>query len=669
MIANSHRPFFLRVFLVLMTVFGIVGLSTADLTGKPGDKKKKKSDEPFLPEAKPVQARFILGTSVEIELDAATPRLAPVRFLIREGPKNGTLSAIRPHPKDLYKALVTYTHNPASGMLVDRFTYACSVEEGPWSAPGTVSLTGMRADPKIEIMGLTTFGRVLPGFRGTARLTLKNTGIAPFASDIQWQAPWMGPPRVELGIGEQKEFLLTVQPTAPGTLIWETEIQPGQPLSKLRLYVECSQMFVVAPGHIKLHFDAVSGSRRGKVGVANSTDLPMKFVIEPPKRIGVNRELEVPAKQSAELEISLDPSDVLPFSGELWVISEPYRERVLIDAAPEPAQAVLVAPVSGSIDFGVAPRGKVTRSTVTLKNVGGEPAILAAQGVPPFRVPEKDGAVSIAPGQERQVAVEALSDQAGKFTGSIAFSGSGGKIAINTRLTVTDPNTAQPVRPKSVENPHSLRTPVGKVPVWTAAEGVKAGEVKPEALTAKPDEEPKTPSGDGGEKRALTDKQSIMFGYLSNFGMPTPPQFINTQLKVIEGINLIQQGRDELTLEWKNPEPKPEHYLIEAGFLVRNEPTGRWLKAWRPMPNTEVVKGEEGKHTVRLKKLMPNGRHELRVVSVDAEGKVSQPSDIYFFSTLPPWKMPSWTWQAVAVIALLIFSYVYFRLKRREWGI
>jgi hypothetical protein len=138
---------------------------------------------------------------------------------------------------------------------------------------------------------------------------------------------------------------------------------------------------------------------------------------------------------------------------------------------------------------------------------------------------------------------------------------------------------------------------------------------------------------------------------------------------VIEGINLIQQGRDELTLEWKNPEPKPAHYLIEAGFLVRNEPTGRWLKAWRPMPNTEVVKGEEGKHTVRLKKLMPNGRHELRVVSVDAEGKVSQPSDIYFFSTLPPWKMPSWTWQAVAVIALLIFSYVYFRLKRREWGI
>jgi hypothetical protein len=664
MIAHLHRHFIPRAFIWLVALFGIVGIATADLTGKPGDKKKKKNDEPFLPESKPVQARFIIGTSVEIELEAATPRLAPVRFLIREGPKNGSLSAIRPHPKDLFKALITYTHNPASGMLIDRFTYACSVEEGPWSAPGVVSLTGMRADPKIEITGLTTFGRVLPGFRGTARLTLKNSGIAPFASDIQWQAPWMGPPRVELGIGEEKEFLLTVQPTAPGTLIWETEIQPGQPLSKLRLYVECAQMFVVAPGQIKLHFDPVSGSRRGKVGVANSTDLPMRFVIEPPKRINAKRELEVAAKQSAELEISLDPGDVLPFSGELWVVNEPYRERVLIDAAPEPAQAVLVSPLSGSIDFGVAPKGKAVSSSVTLKNVGGEPAVLAAQGVPPFRVPEKDGAISIALGQERQVAVEAISDQAGKFTGTISFVGSGGKIALNTRLTVIDPNTAQPVRPKSVENPHSLRTPVGKVPVWTAGEGAKAGEVKSEDRAEIPSNESNSLTKDGNKKKELTKTESLMFAYLANFGMPTPTQFVNSELKVIERINLVKQGREELILEWKDPDPKPERYLLETGYLVRNEPTGQWLKAWREMPNVEVIKGEEGCHRVRLKQLMPNGRYEMRVLSVDASGKVSHPSDIHFFSTLPPWKMPSWTWQAVAVFALLGFSYVYFRLNR-----
>lgn len=665
MISRSFQPLALRLLTWSVLVFGVAGLAMADLTGIPGEKKKKKSDEPFLPEAKPIQARFIIGTSVDIELDAATPRLIPVKFVIRDGPKNGTLSAIRPHPRDLHKAIVTYTHNSASGVLADRFTYACRVDEGSWSAPSSVSLTGTRADPKIEIVALTTFGRVLPGYRGTAKMTLKNSGIAPFATDMQWQAPWKGPPRIELGIGEEQSYLLTVEPTAPGTLIWETEIQPGQQLSKLRLYVECAQMFVVAPGQIKLSFDPVSGDRRGKVGVANSTDQPMKFTIEPPERVKTVREIEVGAKQSAELVISLAAGDVTPFSGELWVINEPYRERVLIDAAAEPAQAVIVTPESGSIDFGVAAKGKTVQATVVLRNVGGEPVVLASQGMPPFRVSEKDGALSIAPGQSREVVVEVKSDQVGKFSGSVHFTGTGGKLTLNTKVAVIDPSTPQPLRQKPIENPHSLRKPSAKAAGDATTFTPNAA---PEVVSPTPDGKPEVKKAEPREEGQRFSRAALdVLAHLSTFGMPIGKEFINPALKPISGIMVKKQGRDELVLAWAEADPKPEKYLLEQGYRVFERSTEHWLKAWQPMPNTEVIKGEEGQHTVRVSKLVPNSRYEFRVISMDDKGMVSEPSDIHSISTLPPWKFPSWTLPGLGVLTLLGFSYLYFRLQSRKW--
>ena len=645
-------------------------LASADLTT--GAKKKKKDDTLYTPEAKPVNVRFISGMPVDIELDAATSRAGPVRFVIREQPQHGTLSAIRLHPRESFKAIVTYTPNPGDASLVDRFTYACKLEEGSWSAPSPVSLVGKRANPKVEIIQPPNFGRVLPGFETTSKMVLKNTGIAPFAADIQWQAPWLGPPRIELGIGEQKEFLVSVKPTAPGTLIWETELQHGEALSKVRLYVECTQLFVVAPGQLKLHYDPITGDRRGKVGVANATDLPMKFTIEPPVRVRAPKEIEVPSKQSIDVEISLAPEDVNAFRGELWVINEPYRERVLIDAAPEPAQAVLVSPKTGVVDLGVVPKGKTAQSKVMLQNIGGEAAVLAAQAAPPFRVIESDSAVSIAPGESREMVVEATSGQAGKFTGDIIFSGTGGKLSIAAKLTVSDLSTPQPIRPMSAQNPRSARVPVAK------AAGAPATETtKPDAKAPK-HESPKTKVEGGakpeepakaGELPPMSQKVAAAYGYLSTFGMPILKSMMNPNLRKVEGIEVMEQGREHLVLAWKESGTKPERYLLEQAVNFLERRTQRWLKAWRELPSVEIINGKPDRHTVRVTGLVPDSRYELRVLAVDAEGKVSEPSDIHFISTAPPFRFPSWTWLALVIVALGIFGFVYLNIRRGKWDL
>lgn len=654
-------------------------VATADVTTFGGDKKKKKKDEEnFLPEAKPVNVRYITGIPVDIELNAATPSLGTVRFIIREQPQHGTLSAIRPHQRDAFKASVTYTPNPGDGALADRFTYACKLETGSWSAPAQVTLTGKRAEPKIEITGPPNFGKVLPGFEGSSKIVLKNSGIASFAADVQWQSPWIGPPRIELGIGEEKEYMLTVKPTAPGTLIWETEIQHGEPLSRLRLYVECVEPFMVAPGHLKLRFDSASGERRGKIGVANATDLPVKFTVEPPARLHAAKDIEVQPRQTRDLEVSLAPTDVAAFQGELWVISEPYRQRVVIEAPPTPPVAVLVSPKSAVIDFPATQKGRAAQAKIILQNTGGEPAVLAAQTAPPFRVSETDSAVSVAPGQTRELTIEATSEQAGRFNGSVIFSGTGGRLSIATTITFTDPNAPQPIRPSSAQTTKNLRAPVAKsaTTMPAAAPNPAPAPVKPLtaslAATTPGSHDSSSAKGDPAKKddgRPLSGAESALFAYLATWGVPIPKEQLSSKVTKIDAIEFVEQGRDHLVLAWKDTEPKPASYRLEGGYRVRNEATGRWLKAWGEMPGAQEIKGESGKHTMRINGLQPNSRYEMRVICLDDDGKVSEPSDIHFFSTAPPWHMPSWTWQALVIFALIVLIFIYVRMKSGKWDL
>lgn len=154
-----------------------------------------------------------------------------------------------------------------------------------------------------------------------------------------------------------------------------------------------------------------------------------------------------------------------------------------------------------------------------------------------------------------------------------------------------------------------------------------------------------------------------MFSYLATFGMPIPPQLRSPTLPKIEGIEVVKRAADHLVLAWKELTEQPKDYRVELGYRVKNQPTGLWLKAWKEPDKMEKIIGEPGKRTVRLDGLVPNARYEVRVLAMDADGKVSEPSDIHIISTAAPWKLPSWMWNVLAVIVLGILCFVLYRIK------
>ncbi len=190
-----HSVFARRACCLSMALIALLlsGAAFGDVTGKPGDKKKSKTKEAdVIVEVTPTSAKFVAGLSVDVELTAAVPSLKQVTFIIREGPKHGTLSAIKPHPRDNNKVVVTYTHRDLNE-LTDRFTYACRFGEGPVSAPAIVTLTGERKEAKLVIQASPRMDKVYLGGETSAHVKVKNAGLAEFSSNVSWPAPWSPP--------------------------------------------------------------------------------------------------------------------------------------------------------------------------------------------------------------------------------------------------------------------------------------------------------------------------------------------------------------------------------------------------------------------------------------------------------------------------------------------
>ena len=170
----------------------------------------------------------------------------------------------------------------------------------------------------------------------------------------------------------------------------------------------------------------------------------------------------------------------------------------------------------------------------------------------------------------------------------------------------------------------------------------------------------------------MSPKAAAVYGYVSAFGFPILKTMMNPKLRKVDGIEVVKQGRDDLVLAWKESDGddlKPERYRLEHARSFQERQTQRWLKTWSEMPGVETIKGEAGRQTVRVTGLVPDSRYELRVLAVDADGRVSEPSDIHFISTAPPFRLPWWTWQALIVLALGIFGFIYFRISRGKWDI
>jgi hypothetical protein len=686
----------------LCFAFALLSLAAhADVTLRPGDKPKestkdfkKDKERNGYPSPEPRDRAFayVTGLSVVVELEVATSYMGPVKFSIKDQPQHGTLSEIRPHPSGASnRAVVTYT-NVNTDALVDRFTFQGKVGEASTSIPGTIGLMGKKSAPRLEVLEAPKFKRLQPGDQDAGRVVVLNAGTAPYSAELTWPAPFIGPPRLELAVNEKQTFMLMIRPEAPGAYRVDQELQPGAPTSRVIAYLECIQAFVVTPGVVNLQFDASKGNRVGVVKVSNGSPAPLTLRLEFSKRLLAPKELVLEPKQTQELRIAMDAADVAAFRGELLLVQEPHREKVIVYAEPEPAQIRLASPVDGKVDFGKVEKGKKGQAMISIANDGGQPAVLKFMQSPPFTLANGEGSAVVPPGQALSVALGFAAEQPGSYKSSFGIAGSGGKLDVAVSGTLFDPRRPGTAgEPEKIENPHGPARPKAVAPAAARDSATKPtakvkdeGPVTPKSLSKPPAPTPApalaasltTPpsvaSGDDKDSSGsevyskMSPKGVALFGQLATFGLGIDaiPQLRSAILDPVPAIGVKEAGKNYVVLQWQSPKVEPKSYLVQESFYVVNKQTGIPLKSWKNVEGWEPVTVPAGTSAARIEGLLPETQYEWRVLGVDNEGKFSPPSDLLQVSLPAAFSLPGWAWQMI--IGLVVVLAVLMVRRARE---
>lgn len=605
------------------------------------DKKDKKPVE-FAPEASDITAKFVVGKSVDIELKASVASVKQVEFIIRQQPINGTLSAVRPHPRELNKGIVTYTHNGVDATLSDRFTFACRLSDGPISAPATVTLLGQRFEPILSVLNVTAVNKVFLGGESSLRFTLRNIGPAAYASDMTWESPWRGPPHLELKSGETQELSVIFQPTTAGVFRLDRLLQPGQNTSRLLLYGECVRPLTVSPSRLKLTVNPKTGAREGILILANGFTGPQKADCKLPPRLSGVTTLEVPGSGQTKLLVSLPVQDVAEFKGEVAISTPDCKETVLVEAEAKAALLQLTKPTDGVLDLGSVVQGKDISAAVILKNNGGMPAVVQALPGAAVKVTPAGEAIRIEPGAEGTFLVSLHADQVGELQTEANIQGAGLVLRVPVKV-----NVLPAPRNKTSGRDSSGISGSGTV---ASVEGAM-----PNARTE--------------EEEAAEMKKSVLYrpmlAYLAATGMPISKDNINPYLERVNQIEVRNRSTNSITIAWKKPEMMPAGWSIETASWAR-VPTGELIKAWVPMKNWEPVNAGDKFVGARLKSLSPESHIEIRLMGVDRDGKVSEPS-MFAMETMAAHRWPSWIWEAASVTVLLLLFGALYCIREGYW--
>ncbi|CAN5784141.1 hypothetical protein BH11VER1_BH11VER1_39480 [soil metagenome] len=628
--------------LIFCTLTSMLGSLPADVTRTTEDKKKSK-DTVSIPEARDVAVRFVAGQSVDIELDAAVGSLKQPDFIIRQQPEHGMLSNLRPHQKESNKAIITYTHAGTNEALTDKFTYACRIENGPMSAPAVVTLIGQRMEPKLILANAPSFAKVFAGGESSSSIFLKNEGTAPYAMNIAWPEGWSGPPTIEVPIGKTVEIQVFFRPKKVGEFKFEGELQKGVPSSKLFLYGECLRPLTISPSSISLALDAKTGVRTGTFSLVNGRPETAQVNLKLPPRINGPAELEIPAQGKVEVNVFLTAQDVEAFQGEIQVLIGTAVEKVSIQAAAKPAELQLIAPEKGVLDFGSADQRKTVEREIILLNAGGEAMVVQADCRLPFSVEDSGKALRLEPRQQRSLKVKLKSETSGRLSQELKIVGGLSTLSVGMIADIREVRGTVELQPSPMPSPAPLVIPT---PFTTLGTGAPSEDV---LATRSP-------------------KQSALMSLLQLEGWPVSKDQINPYLERVMQVQQIENSATTITLAWKKTDIAPAGWILEYSSQLYDSAQGFTVKSWARFNNWKPVEGGPAdKVMVKLHSLRPGAQYEFRIMGVDRDGKISEPSPRMLFTTKESWRIPSWLWRTFMVLALGLVVYVLYRVRRGDF--
>jgi hypothetical protein len=658
------------------------GSLTADLaTGiqkkeKDRDRREKDDKKPtYLPEARPVAMRFVAGQSVDIELSAAAGTVRQVEFLIRQMPQHGTLSAIRPHISDSSKAVVTYYHSSSQAALADSFTFACRVPDGSWSAPATVVLVGQRMEPKIEVIENPTFGRIFTGEEKMSRMTVRNVGSSPLEQALTWQEPFSGPPTLSVPVGSTQELLVTFRPARPGEYRQDMVIQPGVSSSRVILYADSVLPFSVSPSRLQLELKETTGERAAMISLVNARSEPVRAEVVLPEGLMGPSTVELAPSSKTDVRLFLPESHVAKFSGKVGFRSGESSTTVDVHAKPTPAAMRIISPTEGGIDFGrVSGKTGPTREVV-LENRGGESLVVEAKVITPFVLDGAGGAVTIEPRQRRAFKVSFQTERLGPQTGHAEFLSGTGRVLVPLKVEVEEARAPEPLASstQSGSAPASNPSPGMAPTVQPAVSEVQPARVSPSvsppmAVVESSASAPQASSEeDVLEVPHRNPGQSAMLAFLAINGLPMPKGAINPYLDQVSGLGVEESDSSSVSVSWEKPSVMPSGWVVELASMAYNNELKTFVKIWNRYPNWKPIEVEGERVGIRLFGLRPAEQHEMRIMGVDREGKVSKPSNSLLAHTPDTWRVPAWAWRLMIVGALGLVGYVLFRLRRGDF--
>lgn len=649
------------------------GMALADVKLRAGDGKRSK-DDVFIPEARDVSASFVAGNTVDIELIGTVGTLKQADFVVRQLPEHGTLTNLRPHPRESNKSLITYTHAGEQASLMDRFTYSVRVDGGPFSAPATVTLRGQRMEPILSVVKMPSFGRVFLGGEASGVVSVRNMGRAPYRMNMVWSEGWSGPPTLEVNPGDTVDFQLIFKPVRPGEVRHEIELQPGVKTSKLTLFGEGLRALTVSPGYLTLDYNRTTGVRSGILTLVNGRSDPMKVTIKFPIRLLAPATLEIPPQQKAEVLLQLPATDVPQFLGEVVVESDGVSEKVAVQSRPKPAELKVVSPEKGTLDFGQVTQRKATSRDIILANTGGELLVVEVQARNPYVSEFSGQALRLEPGQQRSVKVFLKSESLGNVISDLRIIGGASESVVTLKSYVQEPATpvAAPTPPVLAATPTTPLTPStgssAPAAAPTATPVAVTPAAAPVAVAPSPVAAPVRRSVPSDAPRApLNGVQNALAAYLATEGLPMPSSFINPHLDRVNSVELVDRETSNFTIAWKKPGVAPAGWALETASMAKDERSNLFIKTWNRVNHWKTVSGDNDKVVVKVLALRPASQYEMRVRGVDRDGKFSEPSPVFVVTTPEPWRVPAWAWRGMLVSALLVVIYMLWRARRGDF--
>ncbi len=381
--------------------------------------------------------QIFIGESIEIPLNGVSRSGAPLEFLIRRKPEAGQLSEITSTGRS--SAVVTYSHDPSSGPVVDHFRYAVRAPNTGVSTPAEVTVRVVERPSVFVAPKRLDFPDVALGDSARETLEIRNDGGGRITGQLAVPAPWRlaaGDGQYSLGEGDTASFTIVFTPTEDRRFTaLGTFSEPAG--SEFGLSGRGYAPIEVAPREVRLEGDGRNEVRTGGVLLRNVSDEDRELRITAPSEVVVQDMVKVAAKSETQVAMHTRAGFLGPLSGRLTIVGRAVRLDVPLKVASAPARLV-VEP--GVIDFGTLEAGKFGRAKLKLRNLGGSPAEMTVK-LPPGVMLEPDPSYeALAPGAEREFEVAYARPAAAKLDDALIFEIGG----ITTSVPLKGKVTAEP---------------------------------------------------------------------------------------------------------------------------------------------------------------------------------------------------------------------------------